>query len=83
MEGLVILHETIHEIKRRKQKGILLKLDFEKAYDKVSWNFLQQALRMKGFSPQWCKWIENIVSGGSVGVKVKDDMGNFSRPKRA
>lgn len=40
LEGVVTLHETIHELKRKKQNGILLKLDFEKAYDKVNWDFL-------------------------------------------
>ena len=42
---------------------------------------MQQALRMKRFSPQWCKWVENIVSGGSVGVKINDDIGNFFQTK--
>ena len=30
MEGVVILHETIHELHRKKQDGVILKLDFEK-----------------------------------------------------
>jgi hypothetical protein len=34
LEGVVILHETIHEMTRKKQKWIILKIDFEKAYDK-------------------------------------------------
>ena len=55
LEGVVILHETIHELHRKKMSGVVLKLDFEKAYDKVNWVFVQQALRMKGFSPMWCK----------------------------
>jgi hypothetical protein len=50
MEGVVMLHETIHEIHRKKMSGIMLKLDFEKAYDKVNWEFLYQTLRIKGFS---------------------------------
>jgi hypothetical protein len=29
----------IHETKRGKEKGIVLKLDFEKVYDKVRWGF--------------------------------------------
>jgi hypothetical protein len=44
MEGVVMLHETIHEIHRKKMSGVILKLDFEKAYDKINWNFLQQTL---------------------------------------
>ena len=82
MEGLVTLHKTIHELKKKKQSGIILKIDFEKAYDKVNWNFLQQALRMKGFSQKWCWWIENIVTKGSVGVKVNDEVGHFFQTKK-
>ena len=36
LEGVVVLHETIHELQRKKQSGIILKIDFEKAYDKVN-----------------------------------------------
>jgi hypothetical protein len=39
MSGIMILHEVLHETKFKKQIGVILKLDFEKAYDKVKWNF--------------------------------------------
>jgi hypothetical protein len=55
IEGVVILHETIHELHRNKMDVILMKIDYERAYDKVKWSFLQQALRMKGFHPKWCE----------------------------
>jgi hypothetical protein len=35
LEGVVILHESIHELHRKKQNGVIFKIDFEKAYDKV------------------------------------------------
>jgi hypothetical protein len=61
MDWAAILHETIHKMHRKKLDSVIIKLDFEKTYDKVNWSFLQQTLRMKGFSPLWCKWIDQIV----------------------
>jgi hypothetical protein len=40
MEGVVILHETLHELHSKKKDGVIFKIDFEKAYDKVNWSFL-------------------------------------------
>ena len=41
MEGVVMLHETIHEFHRKKEDGVILKLDFKKAYDKLKWLFIR------------------------------------------
>jgi hypothetical protein len=49
LEGVVVLHEVIHELKRSKSKGLILKIDFEKAYDKVRWDFLEEVMRGKDF----------------------------------
>ena len=38
---------------------------------------LQQALRMKGFDPKWCEWVARFVQGGSVGIRVNDDIGHY------
>lgn len=35
LEGVVILHESIREIHRKIKNGVILKIDFDKAYDKV------------------------------------------------
>jgi hypothetical protein len=82
LDGIVILHETLLELKRKKMDGVILKLDFEKAYDKVNWHFLQRVMRMKGFSEKWCRWIGQIVSGGSVSVKVNDELDRFFQTKK-
>jgi hypothetical protein len=39
LDGVVTLHETVHELRSKKLNGVILKLDFEKAYDKVKWSF--------------------------------------------
>ena len=41
LEGVLVLHEVIHELKQSKRKGIILKIDFEKAYDKVIWDLIE------------------------------------------
>ena len=35
LERVVILHEIIHELHRKNQSGVIIKIDFKKAYDKV------------------------------------------------
>ena len=82
LEGVVILHETIHEMHKKKKNGVILKLDFEKAYDKVKWQFLQQVLRMKGFSTTWCAWINQVITKGSVAIKVNDDVGHYFQTRK-
>jgi hypothetical protein len=41
LDGVVILHEAVHELHKEKLNGVILKLDFENSYDKVKWYFLQ------------------------------------------
>ena len=82
MERVVILYETIHEIHRKNKSGVILKIDCEKAYDKVKWSCVQQTLRTKGFSPKWCQWIASFIQGGHVGIKVNSQVGsNFQSYK--
>jgi hypothetical protein len=41
---------------------VLCKLDIEKAYDHVNWEFLLYLLRMCGFREKWCSWIAHCIS---------------------
>jgi len=52
-ESVVAAHEIIHEVARKKDSGIILKLDYEKAYDRVNWHFLLEVLKFRGFSDKW------------------------------
>jgi hypothetical protein len=77
LEGVVVLHETIHELHSKKLDGVLFKIYFEKAYDKVKCLFLHQVLRMKGFPIKWCDWVTKFTQGGSVGIKVNDEVDHY------
>ena len=39
-------------------EGLIIAADWEKAFDRVSWEYLSQALRALGFGPTACRWID-------------------------
>jgi hypothetical protein len=71
------MHETLNEIHRTKKSGVLFKIDFEKAFDKVKWPFLLPILEMKGFPSIWNDWTLKAVKGGRVAIKVNGEIGPY------
>uniref|UniRef100_A0A8I6WDK1 Reverse transcriptase domain-containing protein n=1 Tax=Hordeum vulgare subsp. vulgare TaxID=112509 RepID=A0A8I6WDK1_HORVV len=82
MDGILALHEILNYTHVSKKVGIVLKLDFEKAYDKVNWDFLLECHSMRGFSETWCGWIKKILYDGTVSIKLTNCVGpNFQSAK--
>jgi hypothetical protein len=77
LDGVVTLDETVHELHSKKLNVVILKLDFEKLMTKLNDLSFNKALRMKGFSDEWRALINSFVSGGSVAIKVNDDVGRY------
>jgi Reverse transcriptase (RNA-dependent DNA polymerase) len=40
MDNVIYTHEALHFIHKKKIRSVLFKLDFEKTFDRVNWNFL-------------------------------------------
>ena len=74
MDGILCLHEIFHSTHQKNEVGVILKLDFEKAYDKVNWEFLLSCLSLRGFSQTW---IRKILAQGTVCVKINEKMGPY------
>jgi hypothetical protein len=64
LESVVSAHEVIHSVSHGKQKGAILKLDYEKAFDKVNLDFLDELLVRRKFSPAFCSLIKQITREG-------------------
>lgn len=70
LKGIVILHEVIHTLSKGNNQGMILKIDFEKAYDRVRWDFLEEVMQGKNFPQHWIKWVMQTVRGGQVCVML-------------
>ncbi|GJW95557.1 RNA-directed DNA polymerase, eukaryota [Tanacetum coccineum] len=68
LDGPFILNEMLSWCKKRKKQSLIFKVDFEKAYDSIRWDFLDDVLRKFGFVDKWCKWIQCCLhsSRGSI-----------------
>ena len=45
------------------KQGLLMMIDFEKAYDSVEWSFLFRVLEQCNFGPTFIKWIKTLYTG--------------------
>jgi hypothetical protein len=80
LESVVVAHEIVHSLHKSGDPGMILKLDYEKAYDRVSWNFLFDMLTSRGFSENWVNWMKAIVKCGSVGVNLNGEESSYFKP---
>nr|GFC89730.1 RNA-directed DNA polymerase, eukaryota, reverse transcriptase zinc-binding domain protein [Tanacetum cinerariifolium] len=68
LDGPLILSEIIDWYKKRKKKLMLFKVDFGKAFDSVSWEYLDYMLHKLGFGSRWRTWINNCLMPARTSV---------------
>ncbi|GJY40543.1 cysteine-rich receptor-like protein kinase [Tanacetum coccineum] len=76
LDGVLVANETIDYLRSHRKQGLVFKVDFEKAYDSVCWNFIQSVMRQMGFSSKWCKWVDVCLRTTSVSVLVNGSPSN-------
>lgn len=62
LDGIILTHEIIHSLKNSKQACMILKIDLSKAFDKLSWTYIQNMINAFGFAPMWVRWIHSLIS---------------------
>ncbi|GJV99434.1 RNA-directed DNA polymerase, eukaryota [Tanacetum coccineum] len=68
LDGPFILNEFLSWCKYKNTKALIFKVDFEKAFDLVRWDYLDDTLKAFGFGEKWCGWIDGCIKSvmGSI-----------------
>ncbi|CAN6294153.1 unnamed protein product [Urochloa humidicola] len=81
-ENFVYAMELVQCCNRRKLPTLVLKLDFAKAFDVVSWDSLRATMVARGFPTEWCQWVDNILTSSKLAVLVNGSPGPWFTCRR-
>lgn len=70
LDDMLVVNEIINLAKRRNDPCLMIKSDFEKAYEIVSWGLLDYMLGRMGFNNRWRCWMKAYIFTSSVSVLV-------------
>ncbi|GKC04476.1 RNA-directed DNA polymerase, eukaryota, partial [Tanacetum coccineum] len=69
-----ILNEIIHWCKAKKKQTMIFKVDFEKAFDSVRWDFFDDVLKNFGFGSRWREWIQSCLKSSRGSILVNGSL---------
>ena len=82
LDNIVLTQETLHWARTSKQPTIFLKLDFSKAYDKVSWHFLFKAMKAMDICEEFIKWVKLLFTNASAAVNLNGTLESHFKIER-
>eukprot|EP00253_Pinus_taeda_P008825 PITA_08825 len=81
-EAIGVAQEVLHSIKQKKKKGVVLKIDLSKAYDRINWLYLRMLLTHLGFSYTFISWIMGCMTNVSFDVLLNGSASTFFSSQR-
>lgn len=69
-DSIMACNEMLHSMKQNRSGSFAFKVDFEKAFDCVQWDFLFQMMDRMGFGQRWIQWISQCLKTASVSVLI-------------
>ena len=83
-ENIVVVQEAVHSMRKKKgRRGwMLLKLDLEKAYDRIRWDFLEDTLYVAKLPGIWIQWIMQCVTNPGMSLLSNGERIEAFTPQR-
>nr|KAJ0197364.1 hypothetical protein LSAT_V11C700352090 [Lactuca sativa] len=70
LEGPLIVNEMYSWAKKANEKMLLFKVDFNKAFDSVNWEYLDHIQMQLGFGEKWRRWIQSCLKTPTLSILV-------------
>ena len=64
-----LVSDTIDYYDILNKSGILLTIDFKKAFDSLEWNFMLKTLQTFNFGPSFINWVKTIYNSPETCIK--------------
>jgi len=82
LDSVLIANDVVEEVRRNMRSAFCFKVDYEKAYDSVRWNFLFDMLHRLGFHSKWIKWVTGCLKSSSISVLINGSPTEEFTPSR-
>ena len=76
-ENIRLIYDILFETKQQEIPGLLLSVDFQQAFDSVSWKFIAKTLDYYNFGPSFKKWIKTFQNGSESCILQNDHMSDY------
>eukprot|EP00253_Pinus_taeda_P029159 PITA_29159 len=81
-EAIASAQELLHTLQVKRQKGMILKVDLSKAFDRTNWLYLRLLLTHLGFPFNFIKWMMSCITDVSYSVLLNGEATTFFAAER-
>ena len=76
-ENIRLIYDILFETKQQEIPGLILSIDFQQAFDSVSWKFIHKTLDYFNFGPSFKRWIEIFQNGSESCILQNGHMTDY------
>ena len=71
-DNTILAHELFHIInsKNGREGLMVIKIDMEKAFDRMEWSFIIAILSKLGFHPTWINWVQICITSPTFSILI-------------